>query len=140
LHVNVSLVAALIAIEELSFDSTKVRHSELIDDIAIANNIARCAEGLTDESYGFFWKWEDGGNGEFVEDYTVEVNDDADITRLLSDEDSEDETTDHRSGPYSRPKVGRMIFPYCISPLYDSMNDSLIICSLHILSYLGTFR
>lgn len=51
----------IIAAEEIAFSS--LGHSNAtIDDIAIANDIASCAEGSlpSGESHGFIWKWEDG--------------------------------------------------------------------------------
>ncbi len=58
---------ALIAVEELSFGSKTVEHSQSIDDIAIANNIAGCAEGFAKQAYGFYWKWEDWGGDDLVD-------------------------------------------------------------------------
>lgn len=51
---------ALQAVQELSFGSTKVRHMDAIDDIAIANNIAKIANGENGtESYNYYWRWQD---------------------------------------------------------------------------------
>ena len=53
---------ALIAVQQLSYGSLKVRHSSsgTIDDIAIANTIARCANNeTTRDSFNFLWAWED---------------------------------------------------------------------------------
>ena len=58
-----SFNSAIEAVQELSFGS-KYRDNTgaFIDEIAIANNIAKCANGETGaESYGFEWGWEDGG-------------------------------------------------------------------------------
>eukprot|EP00536_Pseudo-nitzschia_multiseries_P011380 jgi/Psemu1/289649/fgenesh1_pg.383_\ len=53
--------SALIAVQQLSYGSVKVRRSssELIDDIAIANDIARSANNDKSGCYGFLWAWED---------------------------------------------------------------------------------
>ena len=50
---------ALLAVQELSFGSTKVRHADAIDDILIANNIANSANGEKVESYNYWWVWQD---------------------------------------------------------------------------------
>ncbi|KAL3782778.1 hypothetical protein HJC23_003099 [Cyclotella cryptica] len=50
---------ALAAVKELSFGSKTVKHSGTIDEIAIANNIAKCADGLIAKAYGYAWRWED---------------------------------------------------------------------------------
>lgn len=49
----------LMAVQALSFGSTKVRHMDAIDDIMIANNIASSANGDKTESYNFLWNWQD---------------------------------------------------------------------------------
>jgi hypothetical protein len=51
--------SALQAVQQLSYGSVKVRHIDPIDDILIANNIAKSANGETTESYNFWWSWED---------------------------------------------------------------------------------
>lgn len=51
--------SALQAVQQLSFGSLKVRHVGGIDDILIANNIAKSANGQRTESYNFMWSWED---------------------------------------------------------------------------------
>ena len=51
--------SALLAVQHLSFGSTKVRHMDAIDDIAIANNIASSANGEKTESYNYWWSWQD---------------------------------------------------------------------------------
>jgi len=50
---------ALIAVQHLSFGSTKVRHLDAIDDVLIANNIANSANGEKTESYNYWWSWQD---------------------------------------------------------------------------------
>ena len=50
------------AVQQLSFGSNKVRHSNAIDDILIANNIASSANGEKTESYNYWWSWEDTAN------------------------------------------------------------------------------
>jgi len=50
---------ALLAVQDLSFGSTKVRHMDAIDDVLIANNIANSADGEKTESYNFMWNWQD---------------------------------------------------------------------------------
>ena len=50
---------ALIAVQSLSFGSTKVRHLDAIDDVLIANNIAHSANGEKVESYDYWWSWQD---------------------------------------------------------------------------------
>lgn len=55
-----SFPSALVAVHELSFASSKVRHdSGAIDDIAMANNIANSANGEKTESYSYLWSWQD---------------------------------------------------------------------------------
>lgn len=51
--------SAIQAVQQLSFGSLKVRHVGGIDDILIANNIAKSANGQRTESYNFMWSWED---------------------------------------------------------------------------------
>lgn len=55
---------ALIATQQLSFRSTKVRHLDAIDDVLIANNIANSANGEKTESYNFWWTWQDNAAGD----------------------------------------------------------------------------
>jgi len=50
---------ALVAVQELSFASTKVRHIDRIDDVLIANNIVHSANGEKTESYNYMWSWQD---------------------------------------------------------------------------------
>ena len=57
-----SFPSALVAAQEFSFGSTKVRHDSAVDDIQIANNIARSANGETNESYNYLWSWKDKAN------------------------------------------------------------------------------
>jgi hypothetical protein len=46
------------AVQTLSFGSTRVcRGQEEIDDIKIANNLAQCANGTMNRSYGYAWTW-----------------------------------------------------------------------------------
>ncbi|CAJ1950610.1 unnamed protein product [Cylindrotheca closterium] len=54
--------SALQAVQQLSFGSSKVRHVDGIDDVMIANNLAKCANGQRTEAYGFMWSWEDTAN------------------------------------------------------------------------------
>jgi hypothetical protein len=54
-----SFPSALLAVHELSFASTKVRHLDAVDDVFIANDIAKCANGEKTESYSFLWSWQD---------------------------------------------------------------------------------
>eukprot|EP00526_Cylindrotheca_closterium_P004682 CAMPEP_0113628566 /NCGR_PEP_ID=MMETSP0017_2-20120614/14803_1 /TAXON_ID=2856 /ORGANISM="Cylindrotheca closterium" /LENGTH=787 /DNA_ID=CAMNT_0000538879 /DNA_START=103 /DNA_END=2462 /DNA_ORIENTATION=- /assembly_acc=CAM_ASM_000147 len=51
--------SALQAVQQLSFGSAKVRHVDGIDDVMIANNLAKCANGQRTEAYGYMWSWED---------------------------------------------------------------------------------
>jgi hypothetical protein len=51
--------SALIAAQEFSFASTKVRHVDSIDDFQIANIIATSANGEKTESYNYMWSWQD---------------------------------------------------------------------------------
>jgi hypothetical protein len=51
-------LTALIAVQHLSFGSTKVRHLDAIDDVLIANNIANSANGEKVESYDYWWSWQ----------------------------------------------------------------------------------
>lgn len=50
---------ALQAVPPFSFDSKKILHADLIDDIQIANNIARSADGEKRGCYGYWWTWQD---------------------------------------------------------------------------------
>lgn len=54
---------ALIAVQQLSYGSIKIRHSlsGSIDDVAIANEIARCCTSneIQGGCYNFLWTWED---------------------------------------------------------------------------------
>lgn len=50
---------ALQAVQELSFNSSKVRHLDAIDDILIANNVIHSANGDKTESYNYMWSWQD---------------------------------------------------------------------------------
>eukprot|EP00980_Cylindrotheca_fusiformis_P010330 scaffold2299_cov131-Cylindrotheca_fusiformis.AAC.17 len=50
---------ALQAVQQLSFGSLRVRHVGDIDDILIANNVAKSANGERTEAYSFMWSWED---------------------------------------------------------------------------------
>lgn len=50
---------ALLAVQELSFASSRVRHMDAIDDIMVANNIANSANGDKTESYNYLWSWQD---------------------------------------------------------------------------------
>jgi hypothetical protein len=54
-----SFPSALVAVHELSFASSKVRHIESIDDILIANNLVNSANGEKTESYNYIWSWQD---------------------------------------------------------------------------------
>lgn len=51
--------SAIIAAQEFSFASSKVRHIDSIDDILIANNIVHSANGDKTESYNCVWSWHD---------------------------------------------------------------------------------
>lgn len=51
--------SALHAVQQLSFGSTKVLHVDAIDEIVIANNIAKFANGEQSESYNYCWSWEE---------------------------------------------------------------------------------
>jgi len=51
--------SALLAVQELSFGSSRVRHMDAIDDIMVANNIANSANGDKTESYNYLWSWQD---------------------------------------------------------------------------------
>ena len=54
--------SALDAVKDLSFGSGRNHESNVagvIDDIEIANNVALCANGQTEEIYGFRWTWQD---------------------------------------------------------------------------------
>eukprot|EP00549_Striatella_unipunctata_P011912 CAMPEP_0118677806 /NCGR_PEP_ID=MMETSP0800-20121206/2841_1 /TAXON_ID=210618 ORGANISM="Striatella unipunctata, Strain CCMP2910" /NCGR_SAMPLE_ID=MMETSP0800 /ASSEMBLY_ACC=CAM_ASM_000638 /LENGTH=425 /DNA_ID=CAMNT_0006573539 /DNA_START=320 /DNA_END=1597 /DNA_ORIENTATION=+ len=54
--------SALLAVDQLSYGSTKVLHMNAIDDIQVANNIANSANGEKTESYNYWWSWEDKAN------------------------------------------------------------------------------
>lgn len=51
--------SALQAVQQLSYGSIKVHHASIVDDILIANNIAKSADGQKTDSYHFMWSWED---------------------------------------------------------------------------------
>jgi hypothetical protein len=51
--------SVLVAVHELSFKSSKVRHLDAIDEFQIANNISNSANGEKTESYNHMWSWED---------------------------------------------------------------------------------
>jgi hypothetical protein len=53
---------ALLAVQHLSFGSTKVRHMDAVDDVLIANNIANSANGEKTESYNYWWSWQDAAD------------------------------------------------------------------------------
>lgn len=50
---------ALQAAQEFSFNSSKVRHLDAIDDVLIANNIVHSANGDKTESYNCIWNWQE---------------------------------------------------------------------------------
>jgi hypothetical protein len=54
-----SFPCALQAVQDLSFNSSKVRHLDAIDEILIANNVVQCANGDKTESYNYIWSWQD---------------------------------------------------------------------------------
>jgi hypothetical protein len=54
-----SFPSALVAVHELSYASSKVRHIVSIDDILIANNLVNSANGEKTESYNYMWSWQD---------------------------------------------------------------------------------
>lgn len=54
--------SALQAVQQLSFGSSKVRHVHGIDDVLIANNLVKCANGQRTEAYGFMWSWKDSAS------------------------------------------------------------------------------
>lgn len=54
-----SFPSALVAAQDFSFESSKVRHAEAIDDVLIANVIATGANGQKTEAYGYMWSWQD---------------------------------------------------------------------------------
>jgi hypothetical protein len=54
-----SFPCALQAVQDLSFNSSKVRHLDAIDEMLIANNVVHCANGEKTESYNYMWSWQD---------------------------------------------------------------------------------
>jgi hypothetical protein len=54
---------ALVAVQQIVLKSVKSRKEAPVDvdDIAIANTIAACADGDMPEAYDFIWAWEDNG-------------------------------------------------------------------------------
>jgi hypothetical protein len=52
---------AIVTVQEIVLKSVKNRKEAPadVDDIAIANTIASCADGDMAEAYGFIWAWED---------------------------------------------------------------------------------
>jgi len=59
-----TFASALLAVQQLSYGSIKVRHNRggnyaPIDDISIANNIVYCSNNQKEEIYNFSWAWKD---------------------------------------------------------------------------------
>lgn len=50
---------ALIAIQDQVFERIKRRPNDPLDDIEIANTVARCADGEKEEVFGYIWVWQD---------------------------------------------------------------------------------
>lgn len=50
---------ALVASQDLIFQSIVKRPDVALDDIEVANTIAQCADGETAEAYNFIWAWQD---------------------------------------------------------------------------------
>lgn len=69
-----SFPSALVAVHELSFASSRVRHIDSIDDILIANNLASSANGEKLESYNYMWSWQDANAGEINKNLKGEIN------------------------------------------------------------------
>ena len=57
---------ALLAAQQMSYGSTKVRHLGAIDDILIANNIAKSANGEKVEAYNYWWRWQDDADAKLL--------------------------------------------------------------------------
>eukprot|EP00979_Chaetoceros_neogracilis_P008673 scaffold1922_cov291-Chaetoceros_neogracile.AAC.16 len=78
---NVSVASfnsALDSVQELSFGSgLHEKSGGFIDDIEIANNIAKTANGKNDdgEAYGFEWSWQDGNGAINEKDVRKKLND-----------------------------------------------------------------
>lgn len=71
----VSFNSALDAIKSFSYGSKFVQHVIDIDDIKLANDIAKCANGERAKAYGFRWAWQDGGGALKEEDVRQKLND-----------------------------------------------------------------
>ena len=57
---------ALLAAQQMSFGSTKVRNLGAIDDVLIANNIAKSANGENVEAYNYWWRWQDDAEAKLL--------------------------------------------------------------------------
>lgn len=74
-EIYVSFNSALDAVKELSYGSKIFSHNGDIDDIKIANDIAKCANGEKTKAYGFRWEWQDGCGPLKEEDVRQKLND-----------------------------------------------------------------
>jgi hypothetical protein len=74
-EMSMSFHSALDAMKELSYGSKIFSHSGDIDDIKIANDIAKCANGEKTKAYGFRWEWQDGCGPLKEEDVRQKLND-----------------------------------------------------------------
>lgn len=79
-----TFASALIAAQDFSYNSLKVRHVDAIDDVQIANNIAKSANGEKTESYNYMWSWQDTAGA---------------IHRSLQRQNSVASSGQHRSNP-----------------------------------------
>jgi hypothetical protein len=74
-EIYVSFNSALDAVKELSYGSKIFSNNGDIDDIKIANDIAKCAIGEKTKAYGFRWEWQDGCGPLKEEDVRQKLND-----------------------------------------------------------------
>ena len=78
--------SALLAVQDLSFGSSQVRHMEAIDDVLMANNIAASASGERSESYNYTWSWKDSG-GEIQKNLERQQSKDSSSMKKFVEED-----------------------------------------------------
>jgi hypothetical protein len=117
----------IIAAEDISLLSSSIVPSNkaTIDDIAIANDIASCAEGSlqsSGESHGFTWKWKEHGCRNVIDDLESEVPTErgpsvfvgADEKHTMDGKDSSSTSRKHRG---LLGKLGNLVSAYEDEPV-----------------------